>query len=509
MPKIRRILIANRGEIAVRIQQTCHLLGIETVALYTRSDQNSLHVRLADRCVSVPGLEGFSNPGLILDICRDTQARAIHPGYGFLAERADFIRACDSSGVLFIGPPAEVVEKVVEKISVLEQARAAGFPTIQHSSLCYDETAYQELSAEASRIGYPVVIKSCRGGRGRGERLVLRPDQLRHAVQRAQAESKAVYGQRKVFLEKAILPAHQISVQILADSHGNRVHLGEREGSILLGNQKLIEESPSPTLTEIQRKQIHETALNLAELFKLQNAVSIEFLVDRDGAFYFTEIKARIQVDHPLTESRTRLDLVNEQIRLAQGDRLNLRQADVDLRGWAMLCRVSAEDPWTSYFPSPGVLRSVNLPVVPEVRLDTFIYQGCEISPEYDPLLAKLTAWGPDRPACLKRALNALGAFKIQGVPTNQPLLQNILADPEVAAGRYDTGLRVLSMVTRNGSQTIASPFEVEDQVTDEQLRDLAVAAAISYRKRGNAVTSILPERLNTGWHRQSRRLNG
>lgn len=509
MAKIRRILIANRGEIAVRIQQTCRLLGIETVALYTRSDQNSLHVRMADRCISVPGLESFSNPDFILDLCRETRSDAIHPGYGFLAERADFIQACDSAGVMFIGPPADVVEMVVDKISVLEQARAAGFPTIQHSSLCYDETAFQELATEASRIGYPVVIKSCRGGRGRGERLVLRPDQLHQAVQRAQAESKAVYGQRKVFLERAILPAHQISVQILADAHGNRLHLGEREGSILLGNQKLVEESPSPALTQALRTQIHQTALQLAELFGLQNAVSIEFLVDRNGAYYFTEIKARIQVDHPLTESRTRLDLVNEQIRLAQGDQLNFRQMDIDLRGCAMLCRVSAEDPWTSYFPSPGVLGSVNLPVVPEVRLDTFISQGCEISPEYDPLLVKMTAWGPDRPACLKRTLSALASLKIQGVPTNQPLLQKILVDPEVAAGRYDTGMRVLSMYTRNGSQTIASLFETEDLVTDEQLRDLAVAAAISYLKRGAAAIPYLPERLNTGWHRQSRRLSG
>jgi acetyl-CoA carboxylase, biotin carboxylase subunit len=508
MTLYRRILIANRGEIAVRIQRTCRAMGIETVALYTATDQNSLHVRLADQCVLLASPEVFSSPEAIIQIASATHADAIHPGYGFLAERADFIKACELAGFAFIGPPADIVEAVTNKIAVLECAQQAGFPVIHHSRECYDDQAFDALAAEADRMGYPVVIKSSLGGRGRGERLVMRPESLRQAVSRAQAESYAVYGQRSVYLEKAIMPAHQINVQMLGDAYGQRIHLGEREGSIILGNEKLFEESPAPCLTSTQRSEIWNFSLELAALYHLQNASAIEFLVDASGQIYFTEIKPRIQVEHSLTESLSRLDLVSEQIRLACGERLGYQQEQINLHGWSMECRVTAEDPLMGFLPSPGQLQNVRLPGGQEIRIDTFVSSGCEISSEYDSLIAKLTVWAPDRESCLGRVQCALDECKLIGLPTNLPLLQALLSDLRIINGEYDTNLSVISLA--DGSErklgTLESQSEVEN--SDKLLRDLAVATAVYYLRRNQSVSSELPERLNTGWHRNSRRLS-
>ena len=519
MNGFRRILIANRGEIAVRIQRTCRMLGIETVVLYTQDDQNSLHVRLADQCIQLVSLEDFTNPKLILKIARETGSDAIHPGYGFLAERVDFIRECESASICFIGPPAAIVESALDKIATLEKARQAGFPVVEHSQRCFDSLIYEDLAVEASRLGYPLVIKSSRGGRGRGERLVLRPDQLRASVLRAQAESQLIYGQRSIYLEKAILPAHQISVQILGDAFGQRVHLGEREGSVLLGNQKLFVESPAPSLKPGLRKNLWDAALALAGLFDLQNATSVEFIMDDSGRFYFTEVKTRIQIEHPLTEMITRLDLVQEQIRLAAGERLGYRQNVIQLNGWAVECRITAENPWTGFLPSPGRLRALRLPGGPEVRVDTFLYQGCEISSEYDSLIAKLAAWAPERETSLRRARRALDEFKLSGIPTNIPLLQILFSLPEVISGDYDTNLKIPSMIIDSPIQANVDNYSDElpenqeisrdsDGMTQDYLteRDLAVAAAIYYQRRNQSTFQIVPERLNTGWHRNSRR---
>lgn len=519
MKPFRRILIANRGEIAVRILRTCRRLGIETVALYTVDDQDSMHVRLADQSVQLASLEGFTNPTTILQIAQTLQVDAIHPGYGFLAERVDFIRACTKAGITFIGPPAEIVEAVADKISVLERARSAGFPVIEHSPACYDEQAYDALESEAERLGFPLVVKSSRGGRGRGERIVLRREQLRQAVSRAQAESHAVYGQRSVYIEKAILPAHQINVQILGDKFGRRIHLGEREGSVILGNQKLFEESPAPCLNSKQRKNLWNMAMDLAGLFNLQNATAVEFLIDSSGEMFFTEVKTRLQVEHPLTEMITRMDLVGEQIRLAAGEPLGYQQDDIHLNGWAVECRVTAEDPWMSFLPSPGKLRTVRLPDGPEVRVDTFVYSGCEISPEYDSLVGKLITWGPDREACLHRARWALDEFNIIGIPTNIPLLQTLLADNRIDTGKYNIsfGAASLTMGRANGFLTAPNLIKAGEDAgqngystaesDSQQLRDLAIAAAVYYQRRNQAYAAERPERLNTRWHQQSRRL--
>ena len=509
-----RILIANRGEIAVRIQRTCRMLGIETVVLYTPADQNSLHVRLADICIPLASLDGFTNPKLILEIARETGSDAIHPGYGFLAERVEFIRDCESAGISFIGVPAEVAESITDKISVLEKAQQSGYPVVEHSKLCFDTRIDEDLAAEADRLGYPLVIKPCRGGRGRGERLVLRPNQLHTSVLRSQAESQLIYGKRSIYLEKAILPAHQINVQILGDAFGQRIHLGEREGSVLFGNQKLFVESPAPSLKPRLRQKLWDIALELATLFNLQNVASVEFIVDESGHFYFTEVKSRIQIDHPITEMITRLDLVQEQIRVAAGEKLGYRQKDIRLNGWAVECRITAEDPSTGFLPSPGRLQSIRLPGGPEIRVDTFLYPGCEISSEYDSLIAKLAVWAPDRETSLRRARRALDEFKLSGLPTNIPLLQALFSLPGIISGDYNTNLKVASVMmekpilTNRNGHNYDTPSGMEEITQDDSVeRDLAAAAAIYFLRRNQSATPIRPERLNTGWHRNSRRL--
>ena len=397
----KRILIANRGEIAVRIIRTCREMGTETVALYDDSDIDSLHVRLADFCVRLPSPEAFLDETAVLQIAQSHHVDAVHPGYGFLAERPSFVRACAEAGITFIGPPAEVIETIRAKVDVLKAVRQAGFPTVSNSPTCLDVEDLTVIIADAEKLGYPLVIKSCHGGRGRGERLVHKPEQLESAVQRASAESRAVFGNGQIYLEHALLPAHQIGVQLLGDRHGNLIHLGEREGSIIVGNQKIIEEAPSPILTETQRRAILQTALAIGKLFNYQNVGTVEFLLDGKGQFYFSEIKARIQVEHSLTEKVTGIDLVRQQMLLASGEPLAWAQEDVPFSGWAMMCRLNAQDPWQNFLPSPGRLTEVRLPSGPQVRIDSYVYSGCRVPSNYAPLVAKLTTWGMSREVCL------------------------------------------------------------------------------------------------------------
>jgi len=437
----KKVLIANRGEIAVRIERTCRELGIRTVALYEPDDQGSLHVRLADECVLLDRKGGFVDQELILHLARAKGVDAIHPGYGFLAEEADFIGACTAAGITFIGPPAAVVGRVRNRIAVLERAHAAGFPTTQHSQVSFGESELNALSVEAERLGYPLVIKSCRGGRGRGERLVQTPGELARAVHRAQAEAQTVYGDRSVYLEKAIRPAHQIGVQVLADRQGALVHLGAREGSLIQGNQKIIEESPAPCLTPGQRGRLWQTALDLARLFGYENVGTVEFIVDEAGEFYFSEIKPRVGMAGPLTELVARVDLIREQIRIAAGEPLAVSQSEIALQGHAMECHIRAEDPARNFMPSPGRLRRVRLPGGPEVRVDTFAYSGCDVPSQYDPLIAKLVVWDRARGLCFQKMRRALDEFKLVGTATNIPLLQRTLRDPDFIRGKYTTEL--------------------------------------------------------------------
>lgn len=490
----RKILIANRGEIAVRILRACRSLGVSTLALYQPDDRGSLHVRLADECVELRSQSGFLDQDEILRIAQENGADAVHPGYGFLAEREDFIRQCSLAGVTFIGPPAQVVERTRQKILAMQRAEAAGFLTPDHSVTLFTDIDRAAIIEETNRLGFPLVVKSCRGGRGRGERLVWSPDRLEKALHDAQTEAQAVYGDRRVYLEKLILPAHQIGVQIVGDKLGQMIHLGEREGSLRYGNQKLIEETPAPCLSPAQRHELWQAALELARLFDFQNVGTVEFVVDQAGQFYFTEIKPRIQIEHPLSEIVSGVDLVREQIQIAAGEPLSIKQENVRLEGWAMQCRISAEDPWRQYMPNPGYLHMVRLPGGPGVRVDTYVYSGCYIPAEYDPLVAKLIIWGDERQQCLLRMRQALHECQLTGTPTNLPLIQRILGQPGFIEGRYTTEL-------------LPAPMDEEASLEEEHYRNLAAIAAVAYLRQRQSTHPVMPERLLSGWHRESRRL--
>jgi acetyl/propionyl-CoA carboxylase alpha subunit len=491
----KKVLVANRGEIAVRIIRACRDMGIATVALYDASDRGALHVRLADECVEMQSELGYMDQQEVLRIARATGAQAIHPGYGFLAERTEFIAACEAAGIAFVGPPSSVVAALTDKIATLERAMAAGFSVPRHSAASFDDGDLELLRSEAGRLGYPLIVKSCRGGRGRGTRLVRRADQLDEAVRRAQAESRAVFGDPRLYLEQAILPSRYVEVPVLADGRGKIVHLGERDGSLQRNNQKIVEESPAPYLTPGQREQLWDTALGIARRFDCRSACTIEFLLDERGQFIFTEIKPRIQVEHSLSEMVAHIDVVAEQLRIAAGEPLRVRQADIQLRGCAVQCRINAEDPWNQGLPSPGQLLALRLPGGPGVRVDTYAYSGCEIPVRYDPLLAKLVVWGEDRETCLQRARRALQDVAIIGIQTNLPLIQRIIGEDDFTRGDYTT-------------EFCRRPL-LSDQADERELRDLAVVAAIAYVVRTQSSHPTLPDRLMSGWHHESRRLPG
>jgi acetyl/propionyl-CoA carboxylase alpha subunit len=490
-----KLLIANRGEIAVRVIRACHDLGVATVALYEPADRHSLHVRLADECLALNSPAGFMDGETILALARQKGAQAIHPGYGFLAEEARFIDACAAAGLAFVGPPAGVVRRLRDKIGALQEAAAAGFPTVNHSPVSFDGAELDAIRAEANRLGYPLIVKSCSGGRGPAARLVARPEKLGEAVRHAGAVARAVYGSGRLYLERAIPRAHQVAVQIVGDSDGRLVHLGEREGSIIRGHRKLVEESPAPGLSLAQRRRLWQAALELGRLFGCQNAASVEFILDQDGDYYFTEIKARIQVEHPVTEIITRLDLVREQIRLAAGYPLLWRQEDIRLPGAAVLFHLRAEDPAQHYGASPGFLRHTRLPDGPGIRTDTYVSAGVEVPASYDPLLAKITAWAEDRPTAINRLARALAELRLDGVATNLAQLQAIVRHPAFVEGAYDTSF-LGRLPGGNGANS-------------GYLADLAAIAAVLLARRDYNGHSELPERLSRGWHRESRRLPG
>jgi acetyl-CoA carboxylase, biotin carboxylase subunit len=462
---------------------------------HVASDRGSLHVRLADECVQLPDHHAFMDVDKILAIAQERGADAIHPGYGYMAEDPRFIHAVEAAGIRFIGPPVDVVAMTRHKIGTLEAVRDAGIKTVVHSPHSFAENEFEALQAAAMTLGYPLVIKSCSGGRGRGERLVSEPERLAEAVRRSQAEAQTVYGNKQLFLEQAILPAHQVGVQIMADDHGHLIHLGDREGSIIWSNQKIVEEAPALCLTLDRRAQLHETALRIARLFSFRNLSTVEFLVDESGEFYFSEIKARIQIEHTLTEMMTRIDLVREQIRLAAGEELGYEQDDIAPHGHAIMVRLQAEDPSRRNLPSPGRLRRVRLPGGPEIRVDTYTYCDSDVPSYYEPLIAKLTVWGSDRPACIRRLRRALEDFTVIGVPTNLPFLIQLARTPGFLEGRYTTDLL----------NQMNEPPPLPD--FEQTRRDLAVAAAVVYTRRREAFNPQTPDQWATGWHQAGRQL--
>ncbi|NUM43183.1 MAG: ATP-grasp domain-containing protein [Anaerolineales bacterium] len=492
-----KLLIANRGEIALRILRTCRQMGIYTVTLYDAADRDSLHVRLADEAIHLDSPADFVEIPKMIRLAQENGVDAIHPGYGFLAERADFARACRDAGLVFVGPSPELLDELSCKVPVLQKVREAGIPTVEFSPHVFQPGDEDDLREEAARMGFPVVIKSCAGGRGRGARFVRTPAGLPEAVRWAQREARTVYGDQSLYLEKAIEDVHQINVPILADNQGTLLHLGEREGSLQYSNRKVLEESPSPHLTntvfsQTNRAILWQTALAVARLFGLQNAGAVEFLVDQTGNFYFSEIKARLHTEHPLTEMCTGVDIVREQIRLAAGEPLALKQADVLPKGWAMLARVRAVDPWQDFLPSPGRLTQTRLPDGMGVRVDTYIYPGCNVPGDYDPLIAKICVWGDDRAECLGRLSVALEEMKLSGIPTNLPLIQRVARTEAFRDGLYTTSF--LDDPLPNG-------------IEYRTLRDMAATAALLYVRRRQTFTPSTPARLESGWHKHSRRL--
>ncbi|MDI9547969.1 MAG: biotin carboxylase N-terminal domain-containing protein [Chloroflexota bacterium] len=495
-----KLLIANRGAIAVRIIRTCREMGIVAVAVFDAGDRSSLHVRLADECVQLQTPGGYLDGDEILRIAKQTGAEAIHPGYGFLAERPEFIRACEEAGIAFVGPPSGVVAACQAKIDAMERVRTAGYRIPVHARTALDaagalsDEEARYLLDQAQELGYPLAVKSCSGGRGRGTRVVEEAGALIESVRQARRETGNVYGDQRIYLERIIPGARHLEVQILGDSQGGIIHLGDRDGSLQRNNQKMVGEAPAPNLTPAQRAELWETALGIARLFDYRGAGTVEFLMDSQGALYFTEIKARIQVEHPVTEMATGVDIVREQIRIAAGLPLSLAQADVTMRGSAIQCRINAEDPWNHYLPSPGVLRRFRMPGGAHLRVDTYGCAGCEVPVEYDPILATVVVWGDDRDLAVRRTTRALDEFTIRGVQTNLTLLRQIVGDARFAGGVYDTSL--------------LGQLDAVQPPSGRAERDLAAAAAVAYVLRNQAQAPVIPERTLSGWHRSSRALS-
>jgi acetyl-CoA carboxylase biotin carboxylase subunit len=436
----RKILIANRGEIALRIIWACRELGIKTVAIYSTADRDSLHVKFADEdvCIGPPvNSDSYLKIGAVIAAAEITDADAIHPGYGFLAESAHFAEVCEACKIRFIGPSPNVIRLMGDKAKARETAAAAGVPVLPGSKGPVQND--QEAARTAARIGYPVIVKASAGGGGRGMRIVNAPDQLVTAVTAARTEAQAAFGVPDVYLEKYLRNPRHIEFQVLGDSFGNVVHLGERECSIQRRHQKILEESPSTALNPKMRRRMADAALKLARSVGYQNAGTLEFLLDEEGRFYFMEMNTRIQVEHPVTEMVTGIDMIKEQIKIASGESLGFRQEDIVHTGHSIECRINAEDPLT-FVPSPGTITTFHMPGGPGVRVDTAAHPECRIPPYYDSMVAKLITRGNNRMEAISRMRRSLEFTVIEGIRTNLSLHRRIVNDPDFIRGHLDTG---------------------------------------------------------------------
>jgi len=437
-----KVLVANRGEIAARIIQTLRVMGITSVAVYSEPDGTTPHVTLADQAIPLAGQtaeETYLNIPRILEAARGCGADAVHPGYGFLSENPEFARACREVGITFIGPSPESMEALGDKLRSKEIAVEAGVPVVPSSAACLPGDA--GVGEFVGEWGFPLLVKAAAGGGGRGMRLVHRHDDLNGAMESASRESQAAFGDGRVFLERYVAQPRHVEVQALADGQGHTIHLGERECSIQRRHQKIVEETPSPALAPELRQRMGDAAVAVAQGAGYVNAGTVEFLLDaRSGEYYFLEMNARLQVEHPITETVLGLDMVEWQVRIASGEPLTLRQHEIQPRGHAVECRIYAEDPYHDFVPSTGNLLRWRPPSGPGLRLDSGVSEGQEITIHYDPMLAKLTAWGPDRSTALGRMEGALSRFQVLGVVTNIPLLRRVVAHPQFQGGEYDTG---------------------------------------------------------------------
>ncbi|HSB72540.1 MAG TPA: acetyl-CoA carboxylase biotin carboxylase subunit [Candidatus Methylomirabilis sp.] len=460
-----KILIANRGEIAIRLIRACRELRIANVAVFSEADRPSMHVRLSDEAYCIgppPSTQSYLNMEAILEVARRSGAEAIHPGYGFLAENAEFARRCEAAGVVFIGPPPGAMQALGSKTEARRVAAAAGVAAVPGAT---EDLTDEGVEAAARGLGLPVVIKATAGGGGRGMRVVQEEDQLLSAIRAARSEAESSFGNPAIYVEKYLVAPRHVEVQILADHQGHTIYLGERECSVQRRHQKVIEEAPSPIVDAELRRRMGEAAVRLAQAAGYVNAGTMEFLIDRDRNFYFLEANTRIQVEHPVTEMVTGLDLVKEQIAIAAGEPLRLRQEEVEIRGAAIECRIYAEDPFRGFTPSPGRITGLRRPGGPGVRIDSGVDEGYEVPVYYDSLIAKLITWGRDRREAVQRMRRALTEYCVHGIKTTIPFHRRVMADEEFLRGEIDT-----TFIDRR--------FPGRPHAWDESKREVGVVAA-------------------------------
>ena len=469
MGKIRKVLVANRGEIAIRVMRTCKELGISTVAVFSEADRSALHVRHADQAYCVgpaPSRESYLVQERIIEAARKSGADAVHPGYGFLSENASFVRACEKAGLTFIGPPASAMDAMGEKTRARSNMIKAGVPVVPGTT--DPIPSLEEARAYAQKIGFPIMLKAAGGGGGKGMRRVESAADVDSAWRSAKSEAMSSFGNDAVYIEKYLEQPHHVEIQVFGDTHGNVIHLNERECSAQRRHQKVVEETPSPILTPQLRAAMGEVAVKAARAVGYVGAGTCEFLVDVHRQFYFLEMNTRLQVEHPVTEWVTGLDLVNWQIKVAEGEKLPFLEP-LQPRGHAIECRIYAEDPARGFLPSPGKIDSIRVPGGPNVRDDGGVYPGYTVPSDYDPMISKLSVWAPTRKEAIARMKRALSEYVVKGITTNVRYLLAIMDAPEFAAGDYDTGF-----LGRAHQSLLGSP--------DSRLREVALLASVVYR---------------------------
>ena len=474
-PPFDKILIANRGEIAVRVIRACRELGVSSVAVYSDADRGSLHVRYADEawpCGPPPAAQSYLNVDRILAIAKESGAQAIHPGYGFLSENAAFSRRCIEAGIVFIGPRPETIEEMGDKVLARQKMQAAGVPLVPGTT---EKLSDDEAIAAANEMGLPVMVKATAGGGGKGMRLVTEEKDLAQAIARARSEAKASFGDDAIYVEKFVEEPRHIEIQILGDSHGNAIHLFERECSIQRRHQKVIEEAPANRMPATLREQMGKAAVAAAKAVAYEGAGTCEFLVDAHDRFYFLEMNTRVQVEHPVTEMVTNLDIVKTGIRIAAGEPIGIAQEDITLSGWAIEARIYAEDPERGFRPSPGEILVYRPPGGPGVRNDSGVYPGASVPVHYDPMISKLITWGRDRPEAIARMKRALREFVVKGIKTSIPFHRAVMENPKFLAGEYDTGFIDSEILPSN--RTALPPDEEEKRVA------IMLAAIAGYRR--------------------------
>lgn len=480
----KKILVVNRGEIAIRVIRACRELGAETVAVYSEADVDSLHVHYADECYCIGSAEptqSYLNIEKIIEVAKKSKCEAVHPGYGFLSQIPAFAEACEDNHIEFIGPPSEVLRKMGNKVYARKTAAKAGVPVIPGSL----EPAHsmQEALEIAEKLGYPVLVKAVYGGGGKGIRIVMDRDEMQRTLELAAIEAEASFGSREIYVEKFLPRARHIEFQILADKKGDIIHLGERECSIQRRHQKLIEETPSTFMTEELREEMGKAAIKIAKAVDYVNAGTVEFLIDQSGNYNFLEMNTRLQVEHLVTEMVTGIDLVKAQIKIATGQKLEYKQSDVKMRGHAMNCRINAEDAYNNFMPSPGTVTKFHPPGGPGVRVDTHLYDGYSVSVFYDPLIVKLAVWSSSREESIQRMKNALNEFVIDGVKTTIPFHKKIMEDEHFLKGDIH-----INFVDEKINELLPEQVLGEEEVA-------AIVAVLADQIERRGVQAVVPKR--------------